>query len=389
VDFDFDETQLVIALSAADVLGAAATGSRDGTHPGDVSRSGAATGCGDFAGATAWQALAKAGLLALTLPDWLGGDGLGVLEAAVLLTEAGRQAVTSPALATIMTGTVPLVRWASRDLQRELLAGVGSGEVILTAAVREQTTHLPVRPATCATLRRGGWQVTGTKVGVPYAAQARWILVPASLETGGTAVLVVAGDGDGVSVVPAPAASSLPESTVTLTSAPACGILGGTPAVPAADIGPGPAAGPVADIYRLAVAGACAQADGAVAGALDLTTAYVAGRHQFGRPLAAFQAVAQQIADVYIASRTLHLAALSACWRLASGRDPDQDLDVAAYWLGTEAVAALRTCHQLHGGIGLDAGYPLHRYSGMVSDLARAAGTADQRLESLGARAAG
>ena len=64
----------------------------------------------------------------------------------------------------------------------------------------------------------------------------------------------------------------------------------------------------IRDLYQLAVAGACALADGAVAGALALTKDYVATREQFGRPLAAFQAVSQQIADVYIASRTLHLA---------------------------------------------------------------------------------
>ena len=60
----------------------------------------------------------------------------------------------------------------------------------------------------------------------------------------------------------------------------------------------------VRDLYQLAVAGACALADGAVAGALALTRDHVATREQFGRPLAAFQAVSQQIADVYIASRT-------------------------------------------------------------------------------------
>ena len=72
----------------------------------------------------------------------------------------------------------------------------------------------------------------------------------------------------------------------------------------------------VRDLYQLAIAGACALADGAVAGALALTRDHVATREQFGRPLAEFQAVSQQIADVYIASRTLHLATLAACWRL-------------------------------------------------------------------------
>jgi alkylation response protein AidB-like acyl-CoA dehydrogenase len=112
----------------------------------------------------------------------------------------------------------------------------------------------------------------------------------------------------------------------------------------------------------------------------------VGSRKQFGRPLATFQAVAQQIADVAIVSRTLHLAALSACWRLETGREAGGDLDVAAYWLADQAPGALRTCHHLHGGTGMDVTYPLHRYSALVKDLARLVGGADYRLDRLGAR---
>ena len=139
----------------------------------------------------------------------------------------------------------------------------------------------------------------------------------------------------------------------------------------------------VQDLYQLAVAGACAMADGAVAGALSLTRDYVASREQFGRPLAAFQAVSQQIADTYIASRTLHLATLSACWRLSEGRDQGADLDVAGYWCAEQAPGAVRTCHHLHGGLGMDVTYPLHRFSSLVADLVRFLGGAEYRLERL------
>src|SRR5438045_5491619 len=101
----------------------------------------------------------------------------------------------------------------------------------------------------------------------------------------------------------------------------------------------------VRDLYQLAVAGACALADGAVAGALALTRDHVASREQFGRPLAAFQAVSQQIADVYIASRTMHLATLSACWRLSEGLDAGADLELAAYWCAEQAPRSVRHCH--------------------------------------------
>jgi 3-oxo-4-pregnene-20-carboxyl-CoA dehydrogenase beta subunit len=349
MNFELDEAQRVIAASAAEILRET-----------------------DAAGA--WQALAKAGLLALTLPGWMGGDGLGVGAAAVLLTEVGRRPAQVPALATIMLGTLPVVRWGSLELQERILAGVGAGETLLTAGVREPSTGMPVMPATAAAPDDAGpWTVTGTKVGVPYAGEASWILVPAAVQAG-RAVVVVDASGPGVTLVRTPSSGGAPEYTVRLEAAPIAGVVGADGAA---------AAAAVADLYLLAAAGAAAIADGAVAGALDLTATHIASREQFGRPLATFQAVAGQAADVYIASRTLHLATLSACWRLAAGLDATEDAGVAAYWLASEAPAALRTCHQLHGGIGLDMSYPLHRYSAMISDLARFVGGADCRLEVL------
>ena len=67
--------------------------------------------------------------------------------------------------------------------------------------------------------------------------------------------------------------------------------------------------------------------------------------------------LAQHIADVYIAARTLHLATLSACWRLDGGLDAGPDLDVAAYWLAEYGPVAARTCHHLHGGMGMGPGH--------------------------------
>src|SRR6266851_1828632 len=384
MNFALDEAQSVIAASAAEVLREA--------DP-----------------AAAWQALAKAGLLALTLPGWMGGDDLGAGAAAVLLTEVGRQAAQVPALATIMLGSLPVVRWGSRELQERILAGVGAGETILTAAVRERSTGMPAIPATVAVLDGASpGTVTGTKVGVPYAGEASWILVPAAVladagkdEIDGPAahadraVVVVQAAGLGVSVAATPSSGGTPEYTVRLDAAPIAGVLGADGGAVATGAAGAEAwdgerrAAAVDDLYLLALAGAAAMADGAVAGALDLTAKYIASREQFGRPLATFQAVAGQVADVYIASRTLHLASVSACWRLAAGLDASEDAGVAAYWLVREAPAALRTCHQLHGGIGLDISYPLHRYSAMITDLARFVGGADCRLEALTAEDSG
>jgi 3-oxo-4-pregnene-20-carboxyl-CoA dehydrogenase alpha subunit len=319
-----------------------------------------------------WKELAQAGLLDAAR------DGLGVLDMTVLLTEIGRRAalaVPMKALATLMLGALPVARGGSDDLRRALLPAVAAGELILTAAIREPSDPAPESPATTVT----GGTVSGTKIGVPYAAEAGHVLVPAKLnpETSHTSQIPYARDAacvviidpaaDGVRLTRTPSSSGQPEYTLRMDQAPVAGVLG-----PAAC---------ARDLYQLASAGACALADGAVAGALALTRDHVASRKQFGRPLAEFQAVGQQIADVYIASRTMHLATLSACWRLDEARAAAADLDVAAYWCATQAPRAIRACHHLHGGLGMDVSYPLHRYSSLIADLVRFLGGAGYRLE--------
>ena len=171
---------------------------------------------------------------------------------------------------------------------------------------------------------------------MPYAAAARWILVAATIDAsagagerrrslgGRTVVAVVEPDADGLSCQRTRSSSGLPEYTLRLDRTPVAAMLDGCEA---------------ADLYQFAVAGACAVADGALAAALDLTTEHLRTREQFGRPLATFQAVAQQIADVYANARTLHLVTTSACWQLDTGRDAGRDTDVAAYWLAQYGAA--------------------------------------------------
>jgi hypothetical protein len=366
VDFTMGQTQQAVAEAAAHALGG---------HPGRRAGSGEgpATGQDDSYDRALWKELAQAGLLGLAVPGPLGGEGLGVAEIAVLLTEAGWAAAGVPALATLAMGVLPVTRWGDAGQQRALLAGVAAGDTLLTAAIREPSKPMPPAPVT--TLRDGGGAgtVSGVKIGVPHAATANWILVPASLGSGGTAIAVVEPSAAGVTLCRTPSSAAAPEYTLRLDRVPAAHILGGGDTV--------------ADLYRLTAAGACCLADGALAAALALTTEHIRSRQQFGRPLATFQAVAQQIADVALASRTLHLATVSAYWRLDTGREAGGDTDVAAYWLAAEAPAAMRACHHLHGGTGMDVSYPLHRYSAVVKDLVSLVGGADYRLGLLGDRA--
>nr|WP_246377878.1 acyl-CoA dehydrogenase [Nocardioides ginsengisegetis] len=304
-----------------------------------------------------WSALASAGLLALAVPTEQGGEGLGLAEVAVLLRETGARAVHLPVWETLCCGALTLAAHGTPDQRAAWLPGVADGSVLLAPAVREAGAGIPERPAA----RVSGGRVTGRKVAVTYAQRAQRLLVPAVDEDGRTVVAMVDPQGPGVTLLASGGSSARqPLHTVVLDGAPA-ELLEGDAAT---------------TLRHLAIAGLCLTAAGVVAGARDLTASYVKGREQFGRKLAEFQAVAQQVADVYIASRTIDLAAANAAWRIGAGLDVTDDLAVAAYWTATEGPAALRTCHHLHGGMGVDETYPLHHYFSWMADIAHALGGA-------------
>lgn len=330
---------------------------------------------------TCWKAMADAGLLGLAVPAEFGGDGLGVLEIAAVLTEVGRYTAAVPALATLALGVLPLRTFGTPGQCARWLPGVASGADVFTAGTREPSAALGAQPAVLATADGVDFRLTGTVLGVPHAAAARRILVPARITCGpddtGTGVLLVDPAADGVDLVRTPTSSGAPEYTVRLRAAP--GELLGTDH----------SGRTLAGLYEFAAAGACATAAGVLDGALALTAEHVRTREQFGRPLSTFQAVAQEVAEVYTTARTLRLVTQSACWRLATGREAGGDLAVAMHWLADEALPALHRCQHLHGGVGVDVSYPLHRYYGWTRDLARFVGGSAATLDRLGARIAG
>jgi alkylation response protein AidB-like acyl-CoA dehydrogenase len=353
MDFDLDPTQREVAELAAQILDRSA----------------------EQAPAERWRAIVDAGLLGVALPEHCGGDGLGLGAAAMVLTEVGRRAVPVPALATLALGALPLARSGTRSQQQAFLPGVAKEGVVLTAALHELSRPLPDVPRTLARPDGDRLVVTGTKVMVPYADRADRVLVPVTIPEAGTGLLIVDPLAAGVGLTPSPSAGAEPQFRLDLD-----GVV-----VPIADLVGGRCDGAaVRDLYQVAVVAAALTADGLLAGALALTAAHVAGRQQFGRPLATLQAVAQQIAEVYVASRTLHLAATSASWRLADERDPRADPAVAAYWVAEQLRPALAICHHLHGGLGLDRSYPLHHYASAATDLTRFVGGPERSLDRLG-----
>ncbi|RUP39410.1 MAG: acyl-CoA dehydrogenase [Gordonia sp. (in: high G+C Gram-positive bacteria)] len=298
-----------------------------------------------------WQAMVDAGLLALPLPEAAGGDDLDATALLPLLRRMGKASAVTPALGTLAAA----LALAGHNGSAVRLAPFGSGDW-LAVAIRETGAGLLDEPTT----RLDGGALTGTKTGVLCAHGAAAFLVTARRADGTGVVVWVPADAAGITVQRTPASSGWGEFTVRFDD------------VTVADDDVAPITPQVLlDYYRFVLN---AYADGLIDGATAMTATHVSTRHQFGKPIALFQAVGQQLADIYVIGRSLNLTTTASAWRLANGLDAASDIAIGTYWTAAEVPATMRTMTHLHGGIGVDVTYPLHRYFSIAKDLARLVG---------------
>ncbi len=124
---------------------------------------------------------------------------------------------------------------------------------------------------------------------------------------------------------------------------------------------------------------------GTCAGALALTAKYVSEREQFSAKLATFQAVSQRAADAYIDTELVRLTAWAAAWRLATGLDAAEELAIAKHFTAEAGQRVVAAAQHLHGGIGMDLDYPVHRYFRWAKDHELRLGGGGEHLAALGA----
>ncbi|KUL41439.1 acyl-CoA dehydrogenase family protein [Actinoplanes awajinensis] len=299
-----------------------------------------------------WPALAEAGVLAAALPKHAGGDGHGVIEQCAILVELGRAAATVPYLSSIVAAASTLAHCGTDTQMTEWAAPAARGELLLTTGPSAldgtaSPTAIAGLTAAAGTVKQAGprpgddlWRLDGEVPTVPAAAEAALILVA----VGPDVFLVRAGD-HGVAVEPQQAEGGPPAGLLTLT-----GALG--------DRLPGAAA----RLAAYTTVGACAAQLGVVERALEMTADHARTRIQFGHPIGSFQAVSQRLADAYIDVEALRVALWQAAWSLAEDRPAAAEVATAGFWAAEAGHRVLHTAVHVHGGVGLDLDYPLHRY---------------------------
>jgi alkylation response protein AidB-like acyl-CoA dehydrogenase len=121
------------------------------------------------------------------------------------------------------------------------------------------------------------------------------------------------------------------------------------------------------------------------AAAVALTAEYTKTREQFDKPIATFQAVGQRAADAYVDTEAIRLTAWQAAWRLSVGLPSATEVASAKYWAAEGGQRAVHAAAHLHGGVGVDRDYPLHRFFLRARVIEHTLGDAGESLRHLGA----
>jgi alkylation response protein AidB-like acyl-CoA dehydrogenase len=321
-----------------------------------------------------WAELGAAGLLGIWLPESVGGAGLGFVAAGIVAEEAGRTAAAVPFVASSVLGAGPIAQFGDSAQHGRWLGPMVNGDMVLSAALVEQGGD-PSSPTTTATRHGDGWRLDGAKAFVPGGMVADALVVSARTDDG-IGLFVVDTAAPGLARRGQEATSRQIEAELELAGV---------------EVGPGEvlvtgAAGADALRWLLehAEAALCMQVAGACAAAVKLTAEYTTQREQFGKPIATFQAVGQRAADAYIDAEGVRLTAWQAVWRLAEGLPATCEVAVAKYWADEGAQRVVHAAQHLHGGMGVDRDYPLHRYYLLTKHLALTLGGATTSLLRLG-----
>ncbi|WP_068398778.1 acyl-CoA dehydrogenase family protein [Kribbia dieselivorans] len=317
--------------------------------------------------ATVWKSLAEVGVLGLVWPEDLGGADAGAEALVAVALELGAAGVQVPLAEVVLAGTA-LVQATSVGRApasvTEVVRGIAGGTALPLPALAEPMRVWSTHATDVTAAPSGdGWSVRGVKAPVRFAADGTHFVVSAATEQG-PALLLVAAD-----------AAQVTTDRVEFNDAPAVLL----------------ALGDEADVVLRRALGAarvvlCGESSGAMQTALDMTVEYLNVREQFGRPLAAFQALTHRAADMYSEATVAHSAALFAA--MSYDVDPDDADSIlraqviisdAGRLVGQEAI-------QMHGGIGVTAEHRIGHYTGRLTALDRMWGSQDERIADLATR---
>lgn len=319
-----------------------------------------------------WQTIGELGWCAVGIDEAAGGLGLGAMELALFAEECGRRLAPVPFWSTACLAAPVVAALAAEPARGALLARIAAGEAATVAL--DLSTAASV--AWAEAVKDGdAWRLFGKVRGVPDLPVARIVLVPANAADGTIMLFLLERDGEGSFAPGFDLTRPVADLDLDALAPASISLLAAGHSIEAVD-----------RALFTARLGLAAEEVGAAQGALDITLAYIAGRVQFGRTIASFQAVKHRCAALVVAiaeaRSLLHGAAASL-----DAAEPHAALEIEALGALAADIAfrAAEEAIQLHGGVGNTFEYDPHLYLRRAQATSFLFGTAARKLETVAA----
>jgi alkylation response protein AidB-like acyl-CoA dehydrogenase len=304
-----------------------------------------------------WKQLAALDLIGLMVPTEYGGSGMSLLDGTVVYEELGRALAPSPHFVSAVMSAGVLQRAGTEEQRREWLPKIVSGEAILTPAwIEPHHGFGPRGVASTATADGDGFVLDGVKWHVPFASAATQLVVLARTGTGDEDVdlFLVDPGASGVTLTQQMTIGSDTQYQVELAGVrvPGSSRIGSA--------GTGWSAWSETMLDGIVLLAAFAM--GGARYAFEITLQYSKDRHQFDKPLGAFQAIAHYLADASTTVEGGSILVHEAAWARANGRAVDSLAPMSKLFACKTFRDVTAMAQQVFGGVGFTNEYDIQLY---------------------------
>ena len=307
-----------------------------------------------------WRKMSDLGWMGLPFPSKYGGGDGSFLDLVVLLEAMGYNIVPGPFFSTVVLGGVTVLAAGDEDQKKDLLSKVAMGKLILTLALTEPTAKYDaISVTTTASARDGKYIINGTKLFVPDANVADYLLCVARTERAskpenGLTIFLVDSKAPGVKCT----------LLKTLARDKQCEVVFDNVAVPEENILGKLNQGwkIIENVLEKAKVAKCAEMIGGAQAALDMAVAYAKERVQFNRPIGSFQAIQHYCANMVSDVDGSRFVTYKAAWKVSEELPATMDVAIAKAWTGAAYSRVTLLAHQIFGAVGFTMDHDMHLY---------------------------
>jgi short/branched chain acyl-CoA dehydrogenase len=298
------------------------------------------------------EQMAELGLMGMPIPEEYGGGGTDTLSYAIAVEELTRidSSVAITMAAHVSLGTMPILLFGNDEQKRRWLPDLASGKKLAAFGLTEPGAGSDAAASrTRAELQDGEWVINGSKIFITNAGTEITACVTITAVTGENEIsnLIVPNGTPGYDISPPMEklgwrASDTRELSFKDVRVPEENLLGPRGAGFKQFL-------EILDGGRISVA---AMGTGLAQGAYDLAFKYAQEREQFGRPIASFQAIQFQLADMATEIEAGRNLVYKAAWLKDEGRPFATEAAMAKLFTGELSHRVANHALQIHGGYG-------------------------------------